>query len=237
MEGLFRAILRIIFHLLATLCVDGAEQIPERGPFLMVTNHIAFLDAPLEYAFLVRGPFAGWAAEKYERHLLYGPLLRIGGSIFIRRGQIDRGALSAALDALGRGKIFGLAPEGTRSPNASLIRGRTGVAYLAYHGNVRVVPVAVTGTERVAADLGRLRRPRFTVRVGRPFHLPALDHDPRPEDLRRGADEVMCRIAALLPPVYRGVYADHPRTHELLAEANASSERQIPAPPAHPAGP
>ncbi|MGH2626678.1 MAG: lysophospholipid acyltransferase family protein, partial [Anaerolineales bacterium] len=163
---------------------------------------------------------AGWAAEKYQRHPVYGPFLRMGGGVFIRRGEVDRGALGAALAVLRQGKIFGIAPEGTRSPNGGLIRGRTGVAYLAYHGDVPIVPAAVTGTERVRADLSRLRRPAFTLTIGRPFHLPHLGHEPRPEDLRRGADEVMCRIAALLPPAYRGVYADHLRTRELIESSH-----------------
>lgn len=217
MRGLLRGTLWVLFHLLASVRVHGRENMPPRGPCLLAVNHLAFFDAPFVYAELGSPDTAGWAAEKYERHLLYGPFLRWGGGIFIRRGQVDRGALGAALEALRRGSIFGLAPEGTRSPNGGLLRSRTGVAYLAYHGDVPIVPAALTGTERVRADLARLRRPVFTLTIGRPFRLPRLDHDPRPEDLRQGADEVMCQIAALLPPAYRGVYADHPRTRELTS--------------------
>lgn len=218
MQVLLRAALRVVFHILANLRVVGREHLPARGPHLLAVNHIAFLDAPFVFAMIGGADSAGWAAEKYERHLLYGAFLRLGGAIFIRRGQVDRGALSAALDALARGKVFGLAPEGTRSPDGRLIRGRTGVAYLAYHAGVPIVPAAVTGTERVGADLARLRRPAFTLVIGEPFRLPPLDHEARPEDLRHGTDEVMARIAVLLPPAHRGVYAEHPRTLELLAQ-------------------
>ncbi|MGH2605958.1 MAG: lysophospholipid acyltransferase family protein [Anaerolineales bacterium] len=216
MRGLLRGTLRILFHLLASVRVRGRENMPSRGPCLLAANHLAFLDPPFVYSELGGDFTAGWAAEKYERHPLFGPVLRLGGAIFIRRGEVDRGALAAALAALRQGKTFWLAPEGTRSPNGSLIRGRTGVAYLAYRGDAPIIPAAVTGTERARADLSRLRRPTFTLTVGRPFRLPRLDHDPRPEELRQGADEVMCQIAALLPPAYRGVYADHPRTRELV---------------------
>ncbi|MEX0788604.1 MAG: lysophospholipid acyltransferase family protein [Anaerolineales bacterium] len=219
LQVLLRAGLRVAFHILATLRVLGRDHLPRRGPYLLAVNHIAFLDAPFVFAMIGGADSAGWAAEKYARHPLYGPFLRLGGGIFIRRGQVDRGALSAALDALARGKIFGVAPEGTRSPDGRLIRGRTGVAYLAYHAGVPVVPAAVTGTERVGADLARLRRPVFTLVIGEPFRLPALDHEARPEDLRRGTDEVMARIAVLLPPAYRGVYEHHPRTQELLGKS------------------
>jgi 1-acyl-sn-glycerol-3-phosphate acyltransferase len=218
LQVLLRAALRVVFHILARLRVVGRDRLPGRGPYLLAVNHIAFLDAPFVFAMIGGADSAGWAAEKYERHPIYGAFLRLGGAIFIRRGQVDRGALSAALDALGQGKVFGLAPEGTRSPDGRLIRGRTGVAYLAYHAGVPIVPAAVTGTERVGADLARLRRPAFTLVIGEPFQLPPLDHEARPEDLRHGTEEVMARIAVLLPPAYRGVYAEHPRTIELLAQ-------------------
>jgi 1-acyl-sn-glycerol-3-phosphate acyltransferase len=63
----------------------------------------------------------------------------------------------------------------------------------------------------------RLRRAPVTVHIGKPFSLPPIDRTKRQEDLARGTDEIMCRIAALLPPQYRGVYADHPRLKELIA--------------------
>lgn len=217
MRGLLRGTLWVLFRLLASVRVHGRENLPPQGPYLLASNHLGFLDAPFVFSELGGRHTAGWAAEKYERHPVYGPFLRLGGGIFIRRGEVDRGALGAALDALRQGMIFGIAPEGTRSPNGTLIRGRTGVAYLAYHGDVPIVPAAVTGTERMPADLRRGRRPVLTLTIGQPFRLPRLDHDPRPEDLRQGTDEVMCRIAALLPPEYRGVYADHSRTRDLTA--------------------
>jgi 1-acyl-sn-glycerol-3-phosphate acyltransferase len=84
-----------------------------------------------------------------------------------------------------------------------------------------VVPVAVTGTEDelVAAQLRRLRRPRLVVRIGEPFLLPPLNNREREKQLQEHTDEIMCRIAALLPSDYRGVYAVHPRLLSILQES------------------
>lgn len=201
--------------------VEGLENMPD-PPYILATNHLGTLDVPLIYS-NVGGPhMIGWAAEKYERHPIFGPLLRSGGAIFIQRGQVDRDALQKAVEALKSGKAFGMAPEGTRSPSRALIRGKTGIAYLAHEADVPIVPVAVTGTEKAVESWLRLRRPRLRLRIGKPFKLPPLPKENRTEALRRNTDEVMCRIAALLPPEYRGVYADHPRLKELLAEAEPS---------------
>jgi 1-acyl-sn-glycerol-3-phosphate acyltransferase len=219
MRSLLQQTLAVLFRIFSQTHVTGRENLPPRGPYLFATNHIGFLDPAFVFSQMQGQPVAGWAAEKYRNHLLFGPLLRTGGAIFIRRGEVDRSALQAAVDALRAGKIFGLAPEGTRSRTGGLIRARTGVAYLAYRAQVPIVPAAITGTQTAWGSWARLRRPVLTLRVGRPFRLPDLDHEARPEDLRRAADEVMCRIAALLPAEYRGIYADLPRTLELLRES------------------
>jgi 1-acyl-sn-glycerol-3-phosphate acyltransferase len=167
----------------------------------------------------VGGPhLVGWAAEKYERQLIFGAILRAGGAVFIQRGQVDRRALNFAVETLKSGKAFGMAPEGTRSPHHSLIRAKTGVAFIADEAQVPIVPVGLTGTERPFDSWLRLRRPLLKARFGPPFRLPPLPAEGRTEALKQNTDEIMCRIAALLPPEYRGVYADHPRTRALLAE-------------------
>jgi 1-acyl-sn-glycerol-3-phosphate acyltransferase len=109
-----------------------------------------------------------------------------------------------------------MAPEGTRSRVGSLIRGKTGIAYLADQAKAAILPVAITGTESIFKQLFRLRRPQVTVQIGELFHLPPVDSEERNASLRKNADEVMCRIAAMLPEKYRGVYADHPRLKEFL---------------------
>lgn len=227
---LLLAFFRVGLKLLTHTHVEGVENVPE-PPYLLVTNHLGRLDVPFIYA-TVGGPhLVGWAAEKYERHLFFGPILRAGGVVFIQRGQVDRRALDFAVRTLRSGKSFGMAPEGTRSPNRALIRAKTGAAYLAEEADVPIVPVALTGTEKAVESWKRLRRPVMTARFGQPFRLPKLPKDDRTRGMRVNTDEIMCRIAAMLPPEYRGVYGDNPRTIELLGAngANAHPGRAVPA--------
>jgi 1-acyl-sn-glycerol-3-phosphate acyltransferase len=111
---------------------------------------------------------------------------------------------------------LGIAPEGTRSKTGALIAAKPGVAYLAAKAGVPALVMAVTGTEDAGKTILRLRKPRFRVVFGEIFDLPPLDRRDRDAALQRNADEMMCRIAALLPEKYRGVYADHPRLAEIL---------------------
>jgi 1-acyl-sn-glycerol-3-phosphate acyltransferase len=126
-----------------------------------------------------------------------------------------------AMKRLKKGGILVMAPEGTRSPTGALIEGRAGSGYLAAKTGVPIVPVGVTGSEDkvVFPRLRHFRRAIIVARVGKPFTLPPLKGEGREAAMQRDTDEIMCRIAALLPPACRGVYTDHPRLKELLAEA------------------
>jgi len=220
MRRFFARSLRWIFNALSALLtrrqVEGLENLPPEGPYILAVNHLSYLDVPFVFGLIGNENVTGWAAEKYQRHLIFGPILGLAGGIFIERGQVDRRALGSAIAWLKQGGIFGMAPEGTRSKTGALMRGKTGVVYLAHETGAPIVPCAITGTETAIRSWLRLRRPVFRLRVGQPFHLPPLDSQNRTASLREQTDEVMCRIAALLPEVYRGVYADHPRLKALL---------------------
>ena len=212
-----------LLGLLTLRRIEGRTHLPSQGPCLIVANHLSFLDAVLVFALIGGDNLSAWTAEKWQRNLVFGTLLRLGNAFFIRRGQIDRQALERAADWLRAGKIFGIAPEGTRSRTGGLGQARTGVAYLADLSASPIVPIAHWGTEHTVRCWMRLRRPRIEMRVGRPFLLPPLDPDDRGTSLRRNADEVMCHLAALLPPAYRGAYASHPRLLELLEDPQGGS--------------
>jgi 1-acyl-sn-glycerol-3-phosphate acyltransferase len=176
------------------------------------------LDVPLIYNFTDRRDIIMFVAEKYRRSTLVRWLVKQLDAIYVDRYNADFAALREALRRLRSGGIMVLAPEGTRSPTGALIKGRPGVSYLAAKANVPIVPVALTGTEDgyVVSQLRRFRRAQVTIRVGQPFTLPAVRGGNRDEKLQTYTDEIMCRIAALLPLEYRGVYADHPRLQEFL---------------------
>ena len=188
----------------------GLNNLPSSGPYILVFNHLSYLDLPFAFGVLGGENVTGWAAEKYRHHPFFGPLLKMAGGIFIERGQVDRDALAQAVDWLQRGNIFGMAPEGTRSKTHALARGKTGAAYLAHEADVPLIPVGMYGTEQAWSSWIRLRRPLLTMCVGVPFRLAPLDLDQRHARLRADTDEIMCRIAALIPEKYHGYYADHP---------------------------
>lgn len=206
----------LAFTLLTRMDVTGLENIPPNGPYILVANHMSRTDPPLLFIFFGDANVTGWVAAKYRRNLFFSQIVKLGNPIYIRRGEVDRGALDQAVAALKSGKVFGMAPEGTRSRVGSLIRGKTGIAYLADQAQVPLLPVAITGTDSVFKKLLRFNRPHVTVKIGKLFHLPPLDSENRNTSLRHNADEVMCRIAAMLPEKYRGFYKDHPRLHEFL---------------------
>jgi 1-acyl-sn-glycerol-3-phosphate acyltransferase len=210
-----------LFAWLTVRDVAGLDRLPAHGPYILATNHLSLYDPALIYGLIGDERFSGWAAEKWERHLIFGSILKLGQAIFIQRGQVDRKALDGALCWLRQGNVFGIAPEGTRSRTGGLIRGKTGVAYLAYESGVPILPLAHAGTEGSIRSLSHLRRQRIQVRFGDPIHLSPPDPGHRAAALRRDTDEVMCQIAAMLPPAYRGVYRDHPRLAEILRTTSA----------------
>jgi len=218
---MFSRFLRWSFNFLAALLarrdVAGLENLPAHGPYILAVNHLSIFDLPFVFGLAGGENVTGWAAEKYARHPLFGPILRMGKGIFIERGQVDRHAIDAAVHWLQAGNVFGIAPEGTRSKTGAMARAKTGIAFLASEVDVPIVPIAVSGTEHTIACWKRLRRPHFRLRAGEPFSLPPLDEANRNASLRANADEVMCRIAVMLPPEYRGYYAEHPRLKQLLA--------------------
>ncbi len=203
-------VLQRIFRLLARLTlrvhVEGLERFPRTGPLIVAPNHIHLFDVPLLFCYLPRRTVV-FVADKWKRVPVANWLLgRVGNGIWVRRGAPDRRALRAALQVLRRGGVLGVAPEGTRSRTGGLQPGRPGIAYLATQAPAPILPVALFGQEKAVACWQRLRRPEVHVRFGEPIHLPPGRH--RTEELEAYTQEVMLALARLLPPEYRGVYAD-----------------------------
>lgn len=214
-----RRVLGWLFRVLTHVHVEGLENIPPRGGFLLTVNHLSRLDAPLVFVLVERPDLTALIARKYRRNPFFRWLVEAVRGIWLDRENPDARALRAAWQYLRQGGSIGIAPEGTRSRHThALLPGKAGAAYLATKAGVPIIPVGIWGTETAIAQLLRLRRPVLHIRFGRPFSLPALRRERRDEDLQRNTDEIMCRIAALLPPAYRGVYAGHPRLNELLAQ-------------------
>jgi 1-acyl-sn-glycerol-3-phosphate acyltransferase len=197
--------------------VSGLENVPAEGAFLAAVNHLGITDPAMIFVHFPR-QMTIFAADKWRRVPVIRHIVETVGVIWVARGEADLSAIRQAVGALKGGWPLGIAPEGTRSPTRALQHGRTGAAYLADRAGVPILPVAIWGQERLRENLRRLHRTAVRMRVGRPFRLPA-DGRARGERLAVYSDQIMCRIAALLPPEYRGIYADHPVLLDLLAAA------------------
>lgn len=205
-QRLFRGFVLLIIRLFTRMDVQGAEHVPDSGPFVLAPNHIHMFDIPVIFGFLPRRTVV-FAADKWQKIPLFGWLLSFfGDAIYVHRGEPDRKALALALDVLKAGGVLGLAPEGTRSRTGGLQKGRTGVVYLANRAEVPILPVAAWGQERAFACWLRLRRVPITLRFGELMHLPPGKY--RATELDEQTDALMMRLAALLPSAYRGVYAE-----------------------------
>lgn len=218
---LFQLFLRIVTGLIAKVEIDGLENLPLSGGYIIAGNHIGRLEVLLFYVVLRREDVIMIAAEKYEKYAIFRWLARQLDVVFVDRYNADVRTVREVLKRLKRGMVFAVAPEGTRSKTASLQPARPGTAYIASKADVPIYPVGITGTEdrAVKENLKRLRRTRVYAKVGEPFTLPPLPREDREATLEAYTDEIMCRIAALLPPRYRGVYSSHPRLQELLSQA------------------
>ncbi len=212
---LFKLVRLILFGLFRTE-VYGQEYIPRTGNGIVATNHVGTLDAPLVFATVPREDITALVAKKHQKSPLLRFLFNAVGGIWLNREEADAQAMRLALEHLQKGGLLGVAPEGTRSKTGKLIPAKTGAAYLASRANVPIIPAAITGTYRAVWGLLKLKRPHIAIRFGEPFTLPPVDRRDRAAGLQRNTDEIMCRIAAMLPPEYWGAYADHPRLKELV---------------------
>ena len=221
MLRLLRFLIRVLLKLIARVEIRGKENAPLKGGMILASNHIGILDIIMVYFAIDRTDLFIPVAEKWEKIGWIRWLGRQLNFLFIDRFNPDLKAMRKMIALMQEGKCLVIAPEGTRSRVGSLIEGKPGVAYLAARSGFPVVPVAITGTEDkvILGNLKRLRKSTIILTGGEPFIIPPLPNRNRDEALQKYTDEIMCRIAALLPERYRGVYAEHPRLKEILAES------------------
>jgi len=220
MLNFLRWILRRLINLIADVKVVGLENIPATGAFVIATNHLGLLDAALLYYILDRTDIFVPIAEKWEKNAFFRWVAKYANFVFIDRYHPDIKALRRIIGLMEKGNVLVIAPEGTRSLTAQLAEGKLGAGYLAAKLKRPILPGGIAGTEdrAVIDNLKHFRRSRIMIRAGKLFSLPPLPMQDRDAALRRFTDEIMCHIAAEIPEQYRGVYADHPRLKELLAQ-------------------
>lgn len=220
-----RSIVRFIMGIISDIEVVGVENIPQDNiNLLAASNHLGRLDTAVLLCVIDREDIIMAIAEKYKNHPLYGAIGRAVNGIWINRFEADFSALREILVRMQKGGLMVIAPEGTRSKTEALQEGKMGVAFLASKSGYPVMPVALTGTEdrKVVENLKRFRRLKIKVVIGEMFTIEIPKGKGREEAMKQATDEIMCRIGAMLPASYRGVYKEYPRLKELLKNVDAS---------------
>ena len=209
-----RRVVRPLVNRLWDLEVTGLENIPAVGPALLAPNHLSFLDSPFTMSLMPRRTLAVGKAEYMDswktRHFFPAtgmiPLDRSGG-------DASQVALDAAATALERGDLFLIYPEGTRTRDGYLHKGKTGVARLALRTGAPIIPIGLVGTDRIQPPdrtMPKLRE-KCGIHIGEPIDVTRYRH--RIDDrlvLRQITDEVMFEIGELSGQVYVDCYSGDP---------------------------
>lgn len=210
---------------------EGMEQIPRRGAAILASNHLSFSDSfflpllePRIITFLAKSDyFTGRGIKGFLTKLFFSGV----GQVPIDRsgGRASEGAIITARRVLGEDKLLGIYPEGTRTADGRLYRGKTGVARMAVEANVPVLPVAMIGTYEIQPP-GRIRPSlrRVGVRVGKPLDFSRYDglEDDR-FVLRSITDEIMYELMTLSGQEYVDMYASRAKEIRRGAAAAAPS--------------
>jgi 1-acyl-sn-glycerol-3-phosphate acyltransferase len=184
------------------------SRIPQKGPLILVMNHINVWEVPLMYARLQPRAVHGMVLADRWKNRLVGWGLDACNSIPLERGGTNLDSLKRGLDVLKAGKMVLIMPEGTRSGHGRLQAGHPGVLLLALRSGAPILPVVTHGGEAYKENIKKLRKTDFWITVGKPFQLrqgsAGLDGLTR----QKMINEIMWQMAANLPPEYRGEYAN-----------------------------
>jgi len=217
---LLRLLIRFLLRLLTHIEVRGRENVPISSNFIVAANHIGLVDAILPFYIVNNSNLVLLVGEKWQKVGILRFLGRGLNFLFVDRFNPDLKAIRQVIQRMKNGEVLVITPEGTRSKVGYLIEGKQGVSYLAAKLSYPLIPVGISGTfdKDFFGQLKRLQHPNITVSVGPAFSLPPLptNRQERENALKADTDEIMCRIAALLPQQQRGAYADHPRLKELM---------------------
>ena len=227
---LSRLVIGPALHLLARTEIVGTENVPASGGAILASNHLSVLDS-FYLPLMLDRPVTFAAKSEYftgrrPSDRIVGAYLRATKQLSVDRAgaRAAQEMLDAALALLKDGALFGIYPEGTRSPDGRLYRGRTGVGWLALHSGVPVIPVAMIGTERILPPGRRLPRPgRIKIRVGQPLLFDEYADQPAGARQRRAVtDRVMEAIRELSGQEFMPIYASV-RKEQIAAASGTGS--------------
>jgi 1-acyl-sn-glycerol-3-phosphate acyltransferase len=207
---LLKTSLRFLFNVGGRVRLTGLANIPLATPYVVAVNHISIFDPALLVVSWPETLEVIGAVDMFEKPVL-GQILKGWGTVPVHRGQYDRELIDIVRALLRAGHAMLIAPEGGRSHSPAMRRAKPGIAHIVDGARVPVVPAGIVGTsDDLLKRALRFQRPQLELRVGKPFMLPPIEGrgEARREARQRNADLVMQHLAGLLPPEYRGVYAD-----------------------------
>jgi 1-acyl-sn-glycerol-3-phosphate acyltransferase len=195
----------------AKIKIKGGENVPKKGPFIVVCNHFNRLDPPF-VIFAIKKPinFLMATDQTVEAQFMWAPWLY--GFIPANRQNIVPTTIKSSLAAIKKGEVVGIFPEGTATEH--FIRpAKNGAAYLAMRTGVQILPMSLIGMDNIWTNWLRGLRPKLQINIGKPFLPKSLPRDrtERNTAINITGEEIMCRIAALVPDEYHGVYSGDER--------------------------
>jgi 1-acyl-sn-glycerol-3-phosphate acyltransferase len=211
---LSRFVIGPFLHAMGRPRISGLEHVPASGPAILASNHLSIIDSVYLPLMLPRPVVFPAKAEYFSAK---GPVGRLWAAYLRSTNQLEmdregarsaQATLAAAVELLRQGELFGFYPEGTRSPDGRLYRGRSGIGWLALNSGAPVLPVAMFGTRKMMPPGRSLLRPaKIEIKIGKPMEFTHLADDPPARARRAVADEVMRAIADLSGQEYVHEYA------------------------------
>lgn len=199
--------------ILTKIKIKGTENIPKNGPFVVVCNHFNRLDPPF-VIYAIKKPinFLMASNQTVEAKIMWAPWLY--GFIPTNREKLAPSTIKRSLRALNKGEIVGVFPEGN-AMKQHLRQAKNGAAYLAMSAKVPILPMGLIGMENIWENWFKGIRPKLQIRIGKPFTPKIFSHDrkdknERTNDLIKTGEEIMVRIAALVPDKYHGEFRGNP---------------------------
>jgi 1-acyl-sn-glycerol-3-phosphate acyltransferase len=201
---LSRAFVQTVFTLFTRVKVNGRENIPQTDKLIVVANHMTYAEPQL-VGFLIKRKMRFASKEGFFRRQPGKLIMESFGCFPVHQGVADRKTIRLMEQYVNAGFALVIFPEGQRSQNAELIQALHGTALIALHTGAFILPVGISGTEKLKGWNWVFKRPEITVNFGKAFQLPANDDKLSREDATK---LIMSRITDLLPPEYHGVYAE-----------------------------
>ncbi len=201
-------IIRFLLFFISKIDWQSLRSVPSKGPMILVSNHVNFLDAPIGFTYLYPRPLISLVKTETFESPLFRFLFNTWGSIPVNRGTADFEALGKCIDSLKQEKLLVIAPEGTRTNDGKLIQAHTGIVIIAIKSKSPILPIAQVGAEKFHPNFKRLKRTHISIKVGQPFLIKTSNSYPSKEERQKIADEIMYQLAKLMPEEYRGYYSD-----------------------------